>query len=86
MLQEIYRNLIAENRWKLILEGLSNTIIIALGAIIIGTVIGAVMALMRVSRSKILNGISFVYITVIRGVPVVTQLMIFSFIIFAKTG
>lgn len=86
MLNEIYRNLIADDRWKLILEGLGNTIMIALGAIVIGTAIGAVMALMRVSRNKLLNGISFLYVTVIRGVPVITQLMIFVFIIFAKTG
>lgn len=82
----IYQNLVANDRWKLILTGLGNTIVIALGAIVIGTLIGAVMALMRVSKNKILSGISFVYITVVRGVPVVTQLMIFSFIIFASQG
>ena len=86
MFDEIYRNLVADDRWKLILEGLGNTVLIALGAIIIGTVIGGALALMRVSRSKILSGIAYIYITVIRGVPVVTQLMIFVFIVFAKTG
>lgn len=86
MWDAIYLNLVANDRWKLILTGLGNTIIIALGAIVIGTVIGAVVALMRISNNKILRGISFVYITVVRGIPVVTQLMIFSFIIFASQG
>ena len=82
----IYQNLIAMDRWKLILEGLGNTIIIALGAIVIGTLIGAAMALMRVSGNRVLGGIARGYITVIRGIPMVTQLMIFNFIIFAPTG
>ena len=54
----IYQNLIAMDRWKLILEGLGNTIIIALGAIVIGTLIGAAMALMRVSGNRVLGGIA----------------------------
>ena len=82
----IYQNLIAMDRWKLILEGLGTTIIIALGAIVIGTLIGAAMALMRVSGNRVLGGIARGYITVIRGIPMVTQLMIFNFIIFAPTG
>ena len=82
----IYQNLIAMDRWKLILEGLGNTIIIALGAIVIGTIIGAVMALMRVSGNRVLGGIAKAYITIIRGIPMVTQLMIFNFILFAPTG
>ncbi|MDD2956147.1 MAG: amino acid ABC transporter permease [Oscillospiraceae bacterium] len=84
--EQIETCLIAKDRWKLILEGVGNTIIIALGAILIGTVIGAVLALMRVSQSRLLRGISTVYITVIRGVPVVTQLLIFSFVVFAPLG
>lgn len=81
--QQLYTNLIAQDRWLLILEGLCNTLIIALGAILIGTVFGAVLSLMRLSKNRVLNGIAFTYITIIRGVPVVTQLMIFYFVIFA---
>lgn len=80
---QIYMCLIAKDRWLLILEGLGNTLLIALGAIILGTVIGAVLALMRMSNSKLLKGIAYLYITVIRGVPMVTQLMIFYFVILA---
>ena len=84
--EQVYTCLIAKERWKLILEGIGNTIVIALGAVLIGTVIGAALALMRVSKSRLLRGISLVYITVIRGVPVVTQLLIFSFVVFAPLG
>lgn len=83
MWEQIYTNLIAKDRWLLLLQGLGNTLTIALGAILIGTLLGAVFALMRVSNNRLLRGISFVYITIIRGIPVVTQLLIFSFIILA---
>ncbi len=81
--QALYQNLVAKDRWLLLLQGLGNTLLIALGAILIGTVIGVVIALMRVSDNKLLQGIAKVYVTVIRGIPMVTQLMIFNFIIFA---
>lgn len=81
--QQLYTCLIAKDRWMLILEGLGNTLLIALGAIILGTVIGALLALMRLSNSRILRGAAYAYITVIRGVPMVTQLMIFYFVLLA---
>ena len=78
--------MIDKGRWVLIVKGLGNTLLIAACAIIIGTVIGCFMALFKVSNSKLLRGISTVYTTVIRGIPLATQLMIFYFVIFASTG
>ena len=65
LLDQIYTCLIANDRWQLILSGLGNTLLIALCAILICTVIGAVMALCRLSNNKILRGISLVYITAV---------------------
>ena len=84
--EQIYNNLIAQDRWMLILRGLGTTLLIAFGAIIIGTVIGIIISLFRMSNIKILRWIGTLYITVIRGVPVITQLMIFAFVIFAPYG
>lgn len=84
--EQIYTNLFAQDRWMLILRGLGTTLLIAFGAIIIGTVIGAVVCLFRMSNIKVLRWIGTLYITVIRGVPVITQLMIFAFVIFAPYG
>lgn len=81
--EQLYTCLISKDRWMLILEGLGNTLLIALGAIVLGTVIGAALALMRLSNSRLLKGVAYVYITVIRGVPMVLQLLIFYFIILA---
>lgn len=86
LVRKLYQNLIESDRWMLLLKGLGNTLLIALCAILIGTVLGCVFALMKVSRFKVLRGIASVYTTVIRGIPVVTQLMIFYFVVFAPFG
>ena len=55
-------------------------------AILIGTVLGCIFALMKISDSKILKFIAETYTTVLRGIPLATQLMIFYFVIFAPLG
>ncbi len=77
-----------QDRWKLYLEGLGNTLIIALMATLIGTVIGVAFAMVKYINKKSgrlapLSKIINVYITIIRGTPVVLQLMILYFIVFS---
>ena len=56
--------------------GLGTTLLITLGAICISTVFGMVLCLMRLSRHRILRGPATAYIDIIRGIPVVVQLLI----------
>lgn len=70
----IYLNLIESDRYMIILNGLLVTLEITFFAVIIGTVLGVIAALMKISSNKLLSGISSVYITVMRGTPLVTQL------------
>jgi polar amino acid transport system permease protein/polar amino acid transport system substrate-binding protein len=77
-----------QDRWKLYLEGLGNTIIIALLATLIGTTIGVAFAMIKYVNKKsgklnVLSKIVSLYITIIRGTPVVLQLMILYFIVFS---
>lgn len=89
-------------RYEQIIDGLFNTLKITAGALVIGVIIGIVIAAIRSSYDKnkdslklhggigymiltLLNGISKVYLTVIRGTPVVVQLMICYFVIFASS-
>lgn len=81
--QSIYDTMISGQSYMLILEGLGVTVFIAICAILIGTILGAIFALMKISDSKILRGIANVYTTVLRGIPLATQLMIFYFVVFA---
>ena len=78
--------MITGQRWLLLVKGLGVTILIAVCAILIGTILGCIFALMKVSSKKVLQIIAEVYTTVIRGIPLATQLMIFYFVIFAPLG
>lgn len=75
------KNFIEANRWQQILNGLQITLTVSFLAILIGIVLGVVLALMRLSKTRILVFLSGGYIDVIRGTPVVVQLMIFYFVI-----
>lgn len=87
---------VTDNRWKFIATGLANTMKVAVFALLFGMIIGAIVAVIRVSHDQmkntgrktfggfilsILDAICRVYLTVIRGTPSVTQLLIFFFII-----
>ena len=81
-----YDTMIAKGRWLLIPKGLGVTLLIACCAVLIGSVLGCIFALFKLSRSKVLRGISTDYTTIIRGIPMATQLMIFYFVIFSPMG
>ncbi len=86
MLQKYIDVMFSHGRWTLILEGLGTTLLIALLAVFIGIILGCIFALFKLSKSKILNAISTGYTTLIRGIPMATQLMIFYFVIFSPLG
>ena len=78
--------MIAGQRYLLILHGLGITVLIAICAILIGTILGGIFALMKISDSRPLKFIAELYTTILRGIPLATQLMIFYFVIFAPLG
>ena len=85
--EAVYQTLVYDNRYKFVLEGVFNTLIIALFSVIIGILIGIVVALIRNNydrnnKMKLLNGIAKGYVNVIRGTPVILQLMIIYYVIF----
>lgn len=89
MIDSFYRTLIYDDRYKYILEGLKNTLVIAFFAILIGIILGILISLVKNrykenGRGKILNGIANIYVTIIRGTPAVLQLMILYYVIFKK--
>lgn len=77
---------IRENRYKLLLGGIGITIKVAFLAVILGVLIGFLIALCNLSKSKLLRFIGGVYTDIIRGTPSVTQLMIIYFVIFATVN
>ena len=81
-----YSNIILENRYLLILDGLKVTILIAILSAIFGTFIGALICFMRMSKRRILSVTARLYISLIRGTPVLVLLMIIFYIIFASVN
>ena len=84
---DFYRSVIYDERYKLILEGLGNTIIIAIGAVIIGILLGTIISIVKYTNKqrgkfRLLNKIFDIYVNIIRGTPSVLQLMIMYYIIF----
>ena len=73
---KLYQAFLVEDRWRLYLDGLGVTLGITLGAICISTVLGMVLCLMKMSRHRILRWPAQAYIDIIRGIPVVVQLLI----------
>ena len=77
---------IVDNRYKLFLEGFRNTLIIAGGAVVIGVILGAIVAMLRVyhaqsGRLKVVDVLLAAYLAVFRGTPIVVQLLIMYYII-----
>lgn len=79
--QKLYQAFLYEGRWQLYLTGLGRTLTITLGAICISTVLGMVLCLMKISDHKLIRWPAQLYIDVIRGIPVMVQLLLFAFVI-----
>lgn len=86
---DFYQNFIKDDRWKYITEGLGNTIKITIFAVLLGIALGFLVAMIRSTYEKthklgLLNLLCNIYLTVIRGTPVVIQLMIIYFVVFGS--
>lgn len=79
-------NIIREQRYLMIFKGLWITILISVLSAIAGTILGGLICFMRMSKNKLLNGISLFYISLIRGTPVLVLLMIIYYVIFAAVN
>ncbi|MBR1899359.1 MAG: amino acid ABC transporter permease [Oscillospiraceae bacterium] len=83
------QNFIENDRWKYLADGLKTTLIITFFAVLLGLVLGFLVAIIRSTylRTKKLlipDILCRIYLTVIRGTPVVVQLLIIYFVIFAS--
>ena len=88
---KFYKTFIVDDRWKYLTNGLKNTIVITLFAVMLGIVLGFLIAIVRsthdkTGKLKFLNVLAKIYLTVIRGTPVVVQLLIIYFVIFASVS
>ena len=90
---KLYETFVVDDRWEYIPKGLLNTVIITVLAGLIGIVLGFLIAIIRVAHDRsgeggvvlaTLNVLAKVYLTVFRGTPVVAQLLIMYYVVFAN--
>lgn len=87
----INKTLFVDNRYEYILTGLFNTVVIAFFAVILGTIIGVIISVIRNNyeingKFKFLNYLANLYVTIIRGTPVILQLMIIYYVVFKSVN
>ncbi len=83
---------IVKSRYKYIVTGLGNTLLITIFAVFIGILLGTLVALVKVAHGndnkkfRVLNTLANLYLTIIRGTPVIVQLLIMYYIILSSTS
>lgn len=89
--EKFHSTFIEGDRWMYLVRGLGTTLLITLFAVILGMVLGFLIAIVRSTHDKtgklgFLNVLARIYLTIIRGTPVVVQLLIIYFVIFASVN
>ncbi len=89
--RDFYRNFIEKNRWTYLTNGLGNTIAITFFAVLLGIIIGFITAIIRclnqkTGKAEFFSDICKVYVAVMRGMPVMVQLIIMYFVILLPMG
>ena len=93
---QFFQVFIYENRWQFFTDGLAMTFTVTIGALILGVIIGMIVAIVRSthdsSRGKpniilrFFNAICKIYVTVLRGTPLMVQLLIMGFVVMVPKG
>lgn len=91
MADKLYQNFIEDDRYMYLVNGLKTTLTVTLFAVLIGIVLGFLVAVVRstynkTGKLKVVNALCSLYLTVIRGTPVVLQLLIIYFVVFASVN
>lgn len=90
-LHKLYETFIETGYYKMMIDGFKNTVIITLGALAIGVVLGTLIAIVKqfaedVPALRPVSAFCDIYVTVIRGIPVVVLLLIFYYLILVSTA
>jgi len=79
-------NIIEEKRYLLIIDGLKTTVLISILSTIFGTLLGGMICFMRMSKSALLNIPAKIYISILRGMPVLVLLMLIFYVVFGSVN
>ena len=83
---KLYSILIKGDSWKTILAGLWVTVQISALALVLGTLLGAVICLLRTRNNPVVRGFASAYIAILRGTPVLMLLLLLYYGVLARSG
>ena len=84
--ESIVSNLLTEDRWKMMVDGLGVTLEISLLSLLLATLLGAIICSLRMSRSKAVSGAARIYIELMRSLPLLLLLLVMFYLVFASSG
>ena len=84
--EKLHETFIVDNRYMWMVEGLGNTLLITFGALLIGVIIGTLIAVAKYycegnKKLRIVSWLCDLYTTVIRGIPMTVLLLLFFFVL-----
>ena len=84
--ESIVSNLLVEDRWKMMLEGLGVTVQVSVLSILFATLAGALICLLRMSRNRWVRGTAKRYIELMRSLPLLLLLLVLFYLVLASSG
>ena len=86
IISSFVNNIIVEDRYMLIVDGLVTTITITILSVIFGILLGSLICLMRMSGRRILSAFARIYVSILRGTPLLVLLMLIFYVVFASVN
>lgn len=84
--QSFNNNILVENRWKMLVDGLWETVVISIMSLLLGIILGGLVCLLRMSDNRFLVGFAKTYVEILRGVPMLVFLMVMFYVVLSSTG
>lgn len=79
-------NILIENRWKMLVDGLWETVVISIMSLLLGIILGGLICLLRMSDNHFLSGFAKAYVEILRGVPMLVFLMVMFYVVLSSSG
>ena len=84
--ESIVSNLLTEDRWKMMLDGLGVTLEISLLSLLLATLAGALICCLRMSRNRLASGTARFYVELMRSLPLLLLLLVMFYLVLASSG
>lgn len=84
--QSFNNNILVEKRWKMLVEGLWETVVISIMSLLLGIILGGLICLLRISDNHFLSNFAKAYVEILRGVPMLVFLMVMFYVVLSSAG